>query len=686
MPVPKDKKEEEKPYMKRILTIFTLFASLVMLAACNTKVRNTAPELRGVVKSHKVSVGDTFNPLAGITAYDKEDGDITSAITSTFDPAWLNTAGSYTFSVEVLDSKGEKAKETVTLVVGRVSAIRIIAPDALTYYIGSKPFDPLEEVRAYDELTGKPVEVTVTDEDYVTNIASRGTYTVTAEDETGAKVVKTISLTVKEKEFNIPDAIPKGELIEITLWHSNGSTIETAIQGYAADFVALMATQGYTVKINIVKNGSNYDELRTNVVNALKGGELPNIVQNYPDHVVEYHANNAIISLAPYIHHPIHGYNENDPKEAFTGIIENYREEQRRTNLSGDYLSLPFNKSTEVVVYNKDVFDQVLAGKPFPKTWQDLFALAPDLVAMKDQIVADITQRWQAAGTPLTADEQQVIKDKFTPFTYDSSANAFITLTRQFGGTYTSRKADGKGSLDFQNDITKEMLTFFGENRDIFTVPGKWDANYASDVFKKGNTLVAIGSTAGVRYNTPTEKGTKIFNVGVAPMLYDKDSPASRAVIQQGTNMSLTTSGTDVQKLVSWYFLKYLTSHAVQRNFGIITGYSPIRTSVYTDPLYEEYLANADIEILNSNVEMGLSQTEFVNLYQLKVKAMANKVAMEQTQYQYFDIPFIGSSKTREAVGIAFDRVILAAPGANLETEIKNALQYAIDEANKVVK
>ena len=58
---------------------------------------------------------------------------------------------------------------------------------------------------------------------------------------------------------------------------------------------------------------------------------------------------------------------------------------------------------------------------------------------------------------------------------------------------------------------------------------------------------------------------------------------------------------------------------------------------------------------------MGLTQTEFVNLYQLKVKAMANKVAMKQTQYQYFDIPFIGSSKTREAVGIAFDRVILAA-------------------------
>ncbi len=674
--------------MKRILTIFTLLASLIMLAACNTKVRNSAPELRGVVASHKVNVGDSFNPLAGITAYDKEDGDITNAITSTFNPEWLNTAGSYTFSVEVLDSKGEKTTATVTLVVGRVSSIRIIAPDALTYYIGSKEFDPLEEVRAYDEITGEPVEVTVKEEDkdYVTHIASRGTYTVTATDETGAKAVKTISLTVKEKTFDIPDALPKNELIEITLWHSNGSTIENAIKGYAEDFVALMATQGYNIKVNIIKNGGNYDELRTNVVNALKGGELPNIVQNYPDHVVEYHANNAIISLNPYIHHPIHGYNENDPKEAFANIIEVYRQEQRYTNLEGDYLSLPFNKSTEVVVYNKDVFDQVLAGKPFPSTWQDLFALAPQIIAIKDQIVDDIALKWNEAGSPISADELQVIKDTFVPFTYDSSANAFITLTRQFGGTYTSRKADGKGSLDFQNATTEEMLTFFGENRDIFTVPGRWDVDYANRVSLKGRTLFAVGSTAGTRYNTPVEKGTKLYNVGVAPMLYDKDSPASRTVIQQGTNMSLTTKGTDVEKLASWYFLKYLTSHDVQREFGTVTGYSPIRTSVYTDPLYEEFLEKADLEILNSASEMGLTVNEFKETFELKLKAMANKVAMTQTQYQFFDIPFIGSSKARESVGIAFDRVILAEPGANLATEIKNALQYAIDEANKVVK
>ena len=72
----------------------------------------------------------------------------------------------------------------------------------------------------------------------------------------------------------------------------------------------MMLSQGFNVKVNIVKNGANYDELRTNVINAIKGAELPNLVQNYPDHVVEYDNNGVIESLTPYIYHPVHGLDQ----------------------------------------------------------------------------------------------------------------------------------------------------------------------------------------------------------------------------------------------------------------------------------------------------------------------------------------------------------------------------------------
>ena len=42
----------------------------------------------------------------------------------------------------------------VELTVNEAVIPVIVAPSAVTYYIGSKTFNPLEEVRAYDLLTG----------------------------------------------------------------------------------------------------------------------------------------------------------------------------------------------------------------------------------------------------------------------------------------------------------------------------------------------------------------------------------------------------------------------------------------------------------------------------------------------------------------------------------------------------
>ena len=161
--------------------------------------------------------------------------------------------------------------------------------------------------------------------------------------------------------------------------------------------------------------------------------------------------------------------------EAFTDILESYRSEQRATNEAGDYISLPFNKSTEVMAYNKTFFDSILKGRAFPETWQELFELEAEIMGAKDANIDEIASRWAAAGKALKPEAIQEAKDQFVPFVYDSSSNAFITLLRQFGGVYTSRDASGKGSIDFVNEATAEMLLYFGEERgSLFTVPATW--------------------------------------------------------------------------------------------------------------------------------------------------------------------------------------------------------------------
>jgi len=506
-----------------------------------------------------------------------------------------------------------------------------------------------------------------------------GSYTVyaAAEDSDGNFINQEIVLTVKDlSTYTIPDSLT-GDPITIEMWHANGATIETALLRYAAEFEALHSN----VTINITKSGNNYDELRQNVINAIRGGQIPNIVQNYPDHVMEYIDNQAVISLTPYISNSIHGYNPDVASESFLDILLSYRQENSQYTNDGEYYSVPFNKSTEVMIYNKTMMDILIADgviDEVPTTWQGLFAIADDLKAIADGVIDDLTTKLNASTTlslHKTPEEIQTIKDNFVPITYDSGANAFITLTRQWGGEYTTINASREGVILFDNPEVKDMLSYFFDNRDsAFTLPGAWGMDYASDAFKTGQTAVTFGSTGGARYNTPaTVGGEFIFEFGVAPMPYNADLPGERTAIQQGTNMSITTAGTDQEKLASWLFLKYITSNQVQLDFALATGYSPVRYSVYDDPTYLLFRDGKD--------SLGADLKG-----EALMKSLAANAAAKQSDFLFYDQAFIGSSTARAEVEAAFERVILGSlEGTTKQEIIDNAIAAAKSNAERVL-
>ncbi|WP_460292905.1 glycosyl hydrolase family 18 protein [Clostridium tertium] len=116
---------------------------------------NTAPVINGATNK-QIYIGDSFNPLAGITASDKEDGDLTSKITvsGTVD---TTKAGSYNLTYSVVDSKGLKATTIVTITVSEKTSTNT-APviNGVTnkeIKIGSA-FNPLTGVTASDKEDG----------------------------------------------------------------------------------------------------------------------------------------------------------------------------------------------------------------------------------------------------------------------------------------------------------------------------------------------------------------------------------------------------------------------------------------------------------------------------------------------------------------------------------------------------
>ena len=662
--------------MKKIFTLLLLVAGMFTLAAC-VEVRNTPPTLVGVQSQVTINYGDAFDPRAGISATDEQDGDLTDAIEiEGFNPAWLENpaGGNYSYTVSVEDSGGLTAQQTVQLsIVGNVAQTvsLLYVQEAQSYYIGSKPYNPLRGVKAVDtrniDEDGNPEDIT--DRIVVSqlpNLTRPGRYNfqISVENELGASATRTVSLTVKPAVSYIP-AERTTQPVSITLWHSNGSTIEAALNLYAQQFQTLYPN----ITVNIVKNGENYDALRQNTVSAIKGGTLPNIVQGYPDHVAEYITNNAVISLAPFIDHATWGFDSAVEKDAFENILWKYRNENSQYTADGEYYSLPFNKSTEVMIYNKDVVDFLIERgdiTEFPETWQDLFAIAPKFNAVANQFIDQYGARLN-----LTASQINEAKTLFVPYSYDSEANAFITLLRQWGGSYTGIDGQRRGVALYDSPEARAMLNYFSVNRNIFTIPQNWGTQYASDIFKKGQTFMTIGSTGGAYYNTPEflGAGQYLFEYAVAPMPYNKDLPQNRTAIQQGTNMSLTNAGTDQQKLASFLFLKFLNSHEVQLDFALKTGYQPTRETVYTSAEYLLFRAGLEQD--------GVTPLTGENL----MRARAANAAAAQSEYLFFDQAFVGSSAIRTAVGVTFQRAIIPTSTDTVE----NALQYAIAEARRIL-
>ena len=119
--------------MRKVLAMLLAVAMLLSLAACGNKGENTAPQITGV-KDLTVQAESEIDVLAGITATDAEDGDLTSMITVESTPvltfkngkATPEKAGNYELTYTVTDKNGQSVSEYATLVVTKKTADAVV--------------------------------------------------------------------------------------------------------------------------------------------------------------------------------------------------------------------------------------------------------------------------------------------------------------------------------------------------------------------------------------------------------------------------------------------------------------------------------------------------------------------------------------------------------------------------------
>lgn len=162
---------------------------------------NAAPVIRATDKT--IEVGDEFDPMAGVTATDAEDGILTTKIEVKKNDVDTTKAGKYEVTYKVTDNQGATCTKTIAVTVNPKMEVLNEAPtiDAAdkTITVGDT-FDPKAGVTAKDaedgDLTDK-IEVVKNTVD--TKKAGKYEVTYKVTDSDGATRTKTIKVTVKEK-------------------------------------------------------------------------------------------------------------------------------------------------------------------------------------------------------------------------------------------------------------------------------------------------------------------------------------------------------------------------------------------------------------------------------------------------------------------------------------------------------
>ncbi|MDZ4197255.1 MAG: DUF5011 domain-containing protein, partial [Candidatus Izemoplasmatales bacterium] len=228
-------------------------------ATTTVATTDTAPVISGA-DDITIERNSPFIPLAGVSAYDAEDGNLTSRISYSgiVNP---NAVGVYTATYTVVDNDGNvtTVNRKVTVVFTDRVAPLITGVGAKTIYVGDV-FNPQTGVSANDTVDGS-VAVSVSG---AVNVWLPGTYQLTysATDQAGntATQIRTITVTFGDFVFGEEETIEESAFIvggaSITSPAISGGKINAAIANFSYVMVTIQARAAVNKDVAIMLSGS----------------------------------------------------------------------------------------------------------------------------------------------------------------------------------------------------------------------------------------------------------------------------------------------------------------------------------------------------------------------------------------------------------------------------------------------
>nr|WP_188582656.1 sn-glycerol-3-phosphate ABC transporter substrate-binding protein UgpB [Azorhizobium oxalatiphilum] len=397
---------------------------------------------------------------------------------------------------------------------------------------------------------------------------------------------------------------------EIQWWHAMSGPLGEKLEKVASDFNATQSDY----KIVPVYKGS-YPEAMTGAIAAFRAKQNPAIVQ-------VFEVGTATMMAAKGAVYPVYRLMAEqgeafDPKAYLPAVTGYYSDTQ------GNMLSYPFNSSTTILYYNKDIFRQAgLDPATPPKTW-------PELEAMAKKI--------QASGTACG-------------FTTQWPSWVHVENLSAWHNVAIGTKQNGMAGLDTEFSIANPVVQHHWEKlaewqkTKLFDYGGRLAK--ADPKFFSGECAISIGSSAARAAILANSK----FDLGYGMMPYWPDvKGAPQNSIIGGASLWVLTGRPQAEYKGVAKFFTYLSKPEVQAWWHEETGYLPITEAAYhlakQQGFYEKN-PGADVSVLQMTLNpptensKGLRFGSFVQIrdvFEEELEATLNgsktaKAALEAAQ------------------------------------------------------
>ncbi len=322
--------------------------------------------------------------------------------------------------------------------------------------------------------------------------------------------------------------------VTVEFWHPFTADVEAKLQELTDKFNK-ENTDGITVNLT---NQGKYDDLYNKIKASGESNSLPTMAIAYAtwEDAYEY-----VDKLNAY-----EGLGDTNLK--FDNIIPAYLDEVKDSE--GAVYGIPYNKSTEVVFYNKDLAKKANITKA-PQTMEELFEDAKKI-----------------------KEETGVVGVGF-----DSLTNYLATIMSSNG---IDTWMDKDGNFMFDDAKVEEDIKIYQDAINAGYARTAGEDGYLSGPFGSGQVASFVGSTAGASYVASGVDDKFEWGTFVLP---------SEKVIEQGANIVVFNTASPEEKLAAWKYIDFLLQDQNVVDFASSTGYLPVTNSAIKSDAYKEILA-----------------------------------------------------------------------------------------------